>query len=324
MTATRSAAFLTCLLLTLGRAAAHDVPVAPNDCTFEPIEIATPLGVATVAVPGAGAAVRIVYSAATRTAQFQAATVPPRAFAVGGVDGALGLPAVFATTLSDRGDLVFPPVPLTLRVDGVDTVVPVPLTTGLVAGAEALVAGAPVNAGGSGGVTLVGVVPAGVLPAPLDVGPTTLRLQCALVASAPDLDQFAATPTPAKLKGNVTSAGGRMQLVVRGSAEVAADPAAGPAAVLLTAGGAPFASLQVPGGLVASGKELVGTTSDGARIRVRARGRLPKWTVKLELATATVPAASGPVSVEATLQLGTLLVRQQRPFKAKNGRLRAR
>jgi hypothetical protein len=37
-----------------------------------------------------------------------------------------------------------------------------------------------------------------------------------------------------------------------------------------------------------------------------------------------VPATTGPVTVDATLQLGTVLVRQQRTFKAKNGRLRAR
>lgn len=324
MTVTRSLALLVGLLAAAGRAGAHDVPVLPTDCTFDPIEVATPAGVATVTAPGAGDAVRIVYSAATRTAQFQAATVPPRAFAVGGVAGALGLPAVFATTLTEAGDLVFPPVPLTVRVGGVDTVVPVPLTTGVASAGDAVATGSPVNAHGSGSVALAGVVPAGVLPAPLDAGPTTLRLACRLTPAPPDLDQFAAVPRPAKLKGNVGATGGTMQLVVRGSAESAADPAAGPATVLLTVGGAPLATLHVPDGLVPSGKELAGTTADGARIRVRTRGRLPKWIVKLELGAASIPATAGPVPVEATLQLGTLLVRQERTFKARKGRLRAR
>lgn len=317
----RFPALLLCLVMLAGRAAAHDVPVLPNDCTFDPIEIVTPLGAATVAPPGAADAVRVLYSVATRTAQFQAATVPARAFGVADVAGALGLPAVFATRLTDAGDLVFPPVPLAIRVGDVDTTVPVPLTTALAPDGAGLVAGAPVS---PSGVTLVGVVPAGVLPAPLDAGPTTLRLHCALTPASPDLDQFAPAAEPKKLKGNVASSGGTVQMIVLGPEEGSADPAAGPASVLLTANGAPLAALVVPGRLVASGKELVGTTADGSRIRVRARGRRPKWTVKLELAAATVSATSGAVSVDATLQLGTVLVRQQRTFKAKNGRLRAR
>jgi hypothetical protein len=312
---------LLVLVALAGRAGAHDVPVLPNDCTFDPIAIDTPLGAATVAPPGGAGAVRVLYSVATRTAQFQAATVPPRGFDVGGVEGALALPAVFSTTLTDAGDLVFPSVPLGIRVGAVETTVSVPLSTALLPVGDGLVAGAPVS---PAGVTLVGVVPAGALPAPLDAGPTTLRLQCALTPASPDLDQFAPTPVPKKLKGNVTSSGGKVQLVVLGPEEGSADPAAGPAYVLLTANGATLATLVVPGGLAPSGKELVGTTADGSRIRVKARGRRPKWTVKLELAAATVPATTGPVTVDATLQLGTVLVRQQRTFKAKNGRLRAR
>lgn len=317
--------FALLLVLALaGAAAAHDVPVLPNDCTFDPIEVATPLGAATVAPASAGDTLRVLYSVATRMAQFQATAVPPRAFTVGGVDGALGLPPVFATTLSDAGDLLFPAVPLVIRVGATDVPVSVPLTTGLAIDGGSLVAGSPINAGGVAAVTLVGVVPAGTLPPPLDAGSTTLRLHCALTPTQPDLDQFQPAAEPKKLRGNVSASGGTVQLVVLGPEEGSVDPAAGPASVLLSAGGTTLATLVVPGGLVASGKELVGTTADGSTIRVRARGRRPKWTVKLELAAATVPATSGPVVVDATVQVGTLLVRQQRTFKAKNGRLRAR
>lgn len=308
---------LLALLLTVSPAAAHDVPVEPNTCTLD-LEV----GSAVVAPPADVDALRIVYTVASNVAQFQAATVPPRAFTIGGVAGSLAFPAVFSTTLTTAGDLVFAPIPLAFVVDGVPVTVPVALTTGLVEAEGIVLSGTPIGSDGTLG--LVGVVPAGALPAPLD-GATVVRARCVLLPVAPDLDQFAEAAAAAKLGGVIKSTKGKLHALLQ--VPVGTTPDFTRAAMLRFAtSDGDLLVVDLPNGLVASGRKHTGTSADGAVVTVKPGRKKPRPTYKVLLTTpgqTVPPPAGGRADVQATFDLGGVLARGARTFKAKSGGLRA-
>lgn len=309
---------LLALLVTASLAAAHDVPVDPNTCTFDSFEI----GSAVVAQPAPADALRIVYTVASNIAQFQAATVPPRAFTIDGVEGSVAFPAVFATTLSTAGDLAFAPVPLAFVVGGVPVTVPVALTTGLVEAPSGILAGTPIGPGSVLG--LVGVVPAGALPAPLD-GATVVRLRCALLPAAPDLDQFVEAAAAAKLGGFLKPTKGKLHAVLQVPVGTTPDFTR-PAMLRLATAGSDLLVLDLPTGLVASGRKHSGTAADGSVVTVKPGKKKPRPSYKVVVTTpgqTVAPPAGGQAEVQATFDLGGVLARGARTFKAKSGGLRA-
>ncbi len=309
---------LLALLLTARVVLAHDVPVEPNTCTFDPIEI----GTAVVSPPTAADALRVLYTVAANQAQFQAGTVPPRAFTIDGVDGSIAFPVVFATTLSNAGDLAFAPVPLTFIVGGTSVVVPVALTTGLVPTSTGVVAGTPIGPGGV--VGLAGVVPAGTLPSPLD-GETTVSMRCQLLPVGPDLDQFAEAPVAAKLGGYVKPSKGKLHAVLQVPVGTTVDFTR-PALLRLVAAGSQMLTIDLPNGLTPSGRKFTGTAADGSVVTISPGKKKPVPSWKLQLATpgqTIAPPPGGRADVQATFEIGGVLARGVRTFKAKSGGLRA-
>jgi hypothetical protein len=309
---------LLVLLLTAGVAAAHDVPVNPNTCTFDPLQI----GDAVVAPPADADALRIVYTVATNLAQFQAGTVPPRAFTIAGVDGTIAFPTVFSTTLTTAGDLAFPSVPLAFVVGGAAVTVPIALTTGLADEGGVVVGGRPMGADGV--VALAGVIPAGTLPPPLD-GVTAVRLQCRLLPVGPDLDQFAEAAAVAKLGGYVKPAKGKLHAVLQVPIGAPIDFAK-PALLRFTAGGADLLVLDLPSGLAGAGKKFSGTATDGSAVTIKAGKKKPRPSYKVQITTpgqTIAPPPGGQTDVQATFEVAGVLARGTRTFKAKSGGLRA-
>ncbi|HEV7734777.1 MAG TPA: hypothetical protein VGR62_21585 [Candidatus Binatia bacterium] len=309
---------LLVLLLMARVGFAHDVPVEPNSCTFDPIEI----GTAVVSPPTAVDALRIVYTVATNQAQFQGGAVPPRTFTVDGVDGSIAFPVVFATTLSTTGDLTFAPVPLTFVVGGATVTVPVVLTTGLVPTAAGVVSGTPIGPGGV--VGLAGVIPAGALPSPLD-GETTVSMHCQLLPVGPDLDQFAEAPVAANLGGYVKPSKGKLHAVLQVPIGTTVDFTR-PALLRLVAGGSEMLTVELPNGLAASGRKFTSTAADGSVVTIKPGKKKPVPTYKLQLATpgqTIAPPPGGRADVQATFEIGGVLARGVRTFKAKSGGLRA-
>lgn len=311
----RLAALLLLLAATVARA--HDVPVNPNTCTFDPLEI----GAADVAPPTGADALRIVYTVAANVAQFQAATVAPRAFTIDGVDGSFAFPAVFSTTLTTNGDLVFAPVPLAFVVGGTPVTVPVALTTGLLEHDGAVVAGAPIGADGVLG--LAGIVPAGVLPPPLDEA-TVVRMYCRLLPVAPDLDQFAEGAIVAKLGGYVKPTKGKLHALLQMPIGTSPDFTR-PALLRLVTAGNEIVTLDLPNGLTGGPKMFLGTAADGSVVTVKAGKKKPRptWKVLLTTPGQTALPSEGRFDVQATFDLGGVLARGTRTFKAKSGGLRA-
>ena len=162
---------LMLLVLVAQVALAHDVPVNPSTCALDPIELSALGGgvSAVVSAPGPDDRARVVYSVATATAQFQQRTAAPRTFIAGGVSGTLGVPdRAFDAPLLTNGDLRADGVALAITLGGASISVPVTLTTAVAMAGSDVVTGTPMTADGR--FTLVGLVPAGTLPAPFAAG----------------------------------------------------------------------------------------------------------------------------------------------------------
>jgi hypothetical protein len=314
---------LICVLLGASAALAHDVPVNPSTCTFDPFELTAPdAGLsATVAAPAAADAVRVVYDVATATAQFQQRIVTPRAFTIAGGAGAVALPQAFNAQLAASGDLHADQVALGVTLGGVAATVQVSLTTAVTVASDLVATGTPMA--GDGRFTLVGVIPAGRLPAPLDTAATVVRLGCR-VTPAPDLDQFALAPTVSALAGTLSGSKGQLRAALQGGVISPATVTGGPAILHLDAGGASLATLEFPGGFTAQGRDLVAQGAGGSRLTLRpGNGRAPA-RLRAALPGVAVPAnATGSVDVQAILVAGPMTARGSRPFRARSGTLRA-
>jgi hypothetical protein len=316
--------FLPVIPILLASAAlAHDVPVNPSTCTFNPLEVSAPdAGLsATVAVPTAADAMRVVYSVASGIAQFQQPTVSPRSLTVGGVAGTIAFPRAFNATLVTSGDMHADDVALGITLGGVATTVAVNLTSAVAIVGDDVVSGVPM--GSDGTFILAGAIPAGRLPAPLDTTPTVIRLGCR-VSPVPDRDQFVLVPAVTSLAGVLSPSTGKLRGALQGATVSAATIGGGPAILRLDAAGTALATVEFPAGFSAQGRDLVAQASDGSRLTIRpGKGRAPARLLAT-LPGVTVPAgATGSVDVEATLVAGPMTARGSRPFRARGGALRA-
>jgi hypothetical protein len=314
---------IACLALAARLALAHDIPVSPSTCTFDPFELTEPdSGVSvTVAPPTSADAMRIVYTVATATAQFQQVSLTPRAFTVGGTPGTVAFPAAFGATLTAAGDLRADGVALDVTVGDVATTVPVTLTTAVVAVGGGVAGGTPM--GPDGRFVLVGSIPAAALPPPMNASTTLLRLGCQ-ANPPPDLDQFAAPTSLSALTGVLSPSKGKLRGKLKGGSFTIGDLTAGPAILQLLAGSATIVSAEFPAGLRAqSARVLVAGGTNGSRLTVRlGRGRQPARIV-VDLPAVAQAGVSGRVEVQATLVVGTVTARGVRPFRARRGTLRA-
>jgi hypothetical protein len=310
------------LSLVARLALAHDVPVTPSTCTFDPFEVTeADSGVAaTVATPTAADAMRIVYTVATATAQFQQAAVTPRAFTIGGAAGMIAFPPAFSARLTAAGDLRADGVGLEVTVGGVKARVPVTLTTAVVVVGGGVVSGIPMSADGR--FLMVGAIPPPALPAPMNASTTVLRVGCQ-ASPPPDLDQFAPVPTLSALGGVLSPSKGKLHAALKGAPLVATDLTAGPAVLELSAAGTTIAVADFPAGLRAqSARVLVADGANGSRLTVRlGKGRRPGRAL-VSLPGITLTGASGRVEVQATLVAGAVTARGTRPFRARRGTLR--
>jgi hypothetical protein len=316
---------LALLLVLLGGSAAlaHDVPVNPSTCTFDPVEL-TASGAgpsANVAAPTAADGMRVVYSVASGIAQFQQPNVSPRAFTIAGVAGTIAFPRAWNAQLVTSGDLHAEDVAFGITLGGVRTTVPVNLTSAVEVVGDVVAAGAPMGSDGS--FTLAGVIPAGHLAAPLDAAATVVRVTCR-VTPVPDRDQFIVAPAMTSLAGVLSDTRAKLRGALQGGTLSAATFTGGPAILRLDAGGASLATVEFPGGFAAQGRDLVAQGSDGSRLTLRlGKGRAPARLLAT-LPGVTVPAGTtGSIDVEATLVAGPMTARGSRPFRARGGTLRA-
>jgi hypothetical protein len=317
----RRLALITVLLAA--PALAHDVPVNPSTCTFDPLELTAPdAGLsASVAAPTAADAMRVVYSVATGIAQFQQPTVSPRALTIGGVAGTIAFPRAFNAKLVASGDMHADDVALDITLGGVAATVALNLTSAVAIVGDDVVSGVPM--GDDGSFVLTGAIPAGRLPAPLDAAPTVIRVSCR-VTPVPDRDQFVLVPAVTSLAGVLSPTTGKLRGRLQGGSVSAATVGGGPAILRLDAAGTSLATVEFPGGFTAQGRDLVAEGNDGSRLTIRpGKGRAPARLLAT-LAGVNVPAgASGSIDVEATLVAGPMTARGSRPFRARGGTLRA-
>jgi hypothetical protein len=238
-----------------GLASAHDVPVTPSTCTFDQLElmVAGNGPSAAVAAPTAADAMRIAYAVATATAQFQQRIVAPRAFTIGGIPGTIAFPQAFNARVTARGELSADDVALDVVLGGVAATVPVHLTTAVVLAGSGVEAGVPIRTDGR--FTLVGTVPAGTLPAPLDASATVLKVGCQ-ANPVPDLDQFALAPTFTSFAGVLSATRGKLRGTLAGGAMTAASFTGGDAILHLDVAGGGSATFEFPDGFRAQGARL--------------------------------------------------------------------
>jgi hypothetical protein len=280
---------------------------------------------ATAAAPGTTDVFRIVYDAAASAAQFCAAdpadqqnrcaaVTPERAFSGGGVTGTLRMPA-FSGRLLASGDLTAT-VSLSVAVDAQSATVALPLTTGLVVVGTSVVAGSAIAADGR--LELVGTATIDALAPPLGGTPLIVRLTCTAVPP-PDLDQFVPATETARVGGKIGASGVKLGVTFRAGREVTTPNFTGPVVVRVAAGDVTVATLALAG-LEAHGKrKFVGSTTDGSVTIRRVRGSTYRMTVRT--AAATPPTASAPI--EVAYQVGGLVSRGMRTFRAGRGGLHA-
>jgi hypothetical protein len=311
---------LVALLLVLASSArAHNVPVLPSTCVFDPIEVTAP-GATVVVAPPAGAAdqLTITYdNSSASLATFDLRSVPARALTVGGAAGTLGFPALFQARMLASGDLVVPSLALSLSVGGAAEAVPVTLTTGVVAGDGLVAEGAPIGADGR--FTMVALSAAGV--AGVGGGRMLARLGCQALPP-PDLDQFLVPPEVRTLTGAVRKGTLKLRAEIRTDQQDAPDFASFPAVLRASVADVTVGALAVSAGLARRGKSFAVESAAGGTLSVRVLRRLApaRWVVKARVPGATMPAGAG--SLRMTLELGGLLARESRPFRLVAGGLR--
>jgi hypothetical protein len=306
-------------------ASAHIVPVPPSTCVFDPVELRRVSdGVsATIAPWGTGDAVRIVYdpgggdavACATDAAAAQArcGMPQPRGFRLGDLAGSLTPPALFSLQVMKSGDLVAPGVAMGLAVGDWAGIVPVTLTTGLVAAGGEVVAGTPLA--GFGDLALIGVMPAAALPPLLGGADLLLRLSCR-AKPVPDLNQFLLPAQTTVLRGTISATRARLRIELVQPVASALDFGR-PVLLRLAAGNATIVSASLPDGLRAVRGGFAGVSPDGrVRIAVRPRSRAT-FVLTATIPQPTLPASGGRTLVEATYQVGGLLARGERLFQGR-------
>lgn len=318
----RHGSSLAAALFFAGGALAHDLPVNPSTCVDDALALEVPAArlAALVTPPAPGNPVRVVYSVATSTAQFQQPGGRSRPMTIGSASGAVALPVAFDATLLDSGDLSAEGVTLLVTVGGASVAASVTLTSAVATRDGVTVAGRPLDAAGE--FELVGVVPAGVLPAPFAAEAAVVRFGCGL-RPVPAADRFAPAPSVDAISGSLSATAGRLRAVVRGGPPVASLVGV-PVAFQIAAAGEAIATLELPGGFAArAGRRWVAETPEGDRLTLRPGAGDRPARLEVRLGGMRMPAASGPVTVRVTLVAGALTARGGRPFRARNGVLRA-
>jgi hypothetical protein len=309
-------------LLAARVAAAHSVPVFPSRCAFDPVQLALPArgASATVDPPAPGDTVRTIYDLQDWTAQFAAETASaPRAFALDGVAGALGMPHFFVASILSTGDFVAPGAPLAFTVGGATTTVPVRLSTGLAGLPGLVVAGTPLD--GVGHFEAVGVVPGGTLPA-FGSDPLVVRVACVAIPR-PDRDQFRRATETLLDSGTVRDQGTlAIRAIFAPARGIVPDFAGASALFQASAAGQTIAAGVLPGLRQRGRKQLfVGTSADrsvsiGVRF-LRKRFDVENWLLAVKLRNASVPRTAGRrVTVDVTWDVGGLLSRTSAVFRA--------
>lgn len=213
------------------------------------------------------------------------------------------------------GDLTVASLPLSIDTGSGPVSVPVLLTTGLASSAGGgLVEGSPTDTDGH--VRLVGTGTATGLPAPLSGEQLELRTSCT-PTPAPDLDQFRLTPTITKTTGRIAADGARLRLAV--TLQPGQTPTFGgkPALLRLHAGDTAIEAIAFFAGLTGVTKrKFQSTAADGAEIPVQVRSA-KHYVLTAHWPAAPLPAgAGGKVSVSVTQDVGGLLARAIRTFRA--------
>jgi len=325
-----------CLLLLLllpWTTSAHIVPVPPSTCAFDPVTIEAPSSgvVGTAAPAGSADQFRILYDPAASQADFDMESLPPRGFTAAGVEGTVALPGVGIATLlsfcptgtctagTRSGDLTMVSS-LTVTLNGSSTTVPITLTTGLTAaGAGMVVEGVPM--GRDGRFTLVGLVAGSALGPPLDGPLVTVQLTCQAVP-APDTDQFHFATQTTPVSATLTARAFNLRAIFApGPTETPNFPAS-PALLRASSGGTTLTTVDLPSGLPARGRSLfIGRSADrraALGVRRLQRPGPPAYLLAVKIKNPTLPAAaSGPVSVALTYDVGGLLSHLGLPMRVK-------
>ncbi len=320
---------LVAALLLIGAqlAHAHSEPIDPSTCTLSPLELSAPgAGLSgSAAAPGSAHVLREVYDASTGSVTFCTAdpvdpatkcatSTAPRSFTMGTVTGTLAFPLSFKVVMLATGDLTIADLPLTIDTGGGPVVVPFVFTTGLVSSAGGgILEGSPIAADGA--VAFVGRGTGTGLAPPLADQEILLRGSCTLNPK-PDLDQFPLTPTINKVTGRIKAAGVRLKLAVALQPGQTATFPTNPATVRLHAGDATLAEVTIPGGLAGTKHKFEGTGANGATMTVHAASAR-KYVLAAKLPAGTIPdGAHGKMTVDVTQDVGGLLSRATRTFKA--------
>jgi hypothetical protein len=313
---------LVLLFVLLARGVhAHSGPIAPSVCTFDPVTV-TAVGGATLtgASGGPADAFRLLYDAATSQTQLCPAQPLPPAERCGGPGPARALTgeatsgsltiAPFVARMLASGDLLSRDVPVTLTIGAETVSASIALTTGLVSAGDELAEGVPL---GAGGFTLVGTVTLGGIQ-------RVIRLTCAPTPT-PELDDFVVPTRTMTLAGRLRSDGVELRAAFRPGAEAGTPDFGTPARVRVSADGATIASAEFPTGLAPSGRrKLVGQAADGSSLVVTLGRRNAR--LALTLPSATMPAAAASIPIILTYEVGGLLSRGTRAFRARGGSLR--
>jgi hypothetical protein len=185
-----------------------------------------------------------------------------------------------------------------------------------------MVEGAAMDA--SGRFTLVGAGLADGLAPPLGGAVAVFQLTCT-AAPVPDLDQFPAV-TAKHLAGHVNTRGLRLHTTL--SAGSLTPDFTGPALVRVTANGGAMAEVDLPQGLTARGRRtFVGSSGDGAQtlvVRLRRRRPSPTYALALRVDADQGDLPGGRPVVTLTSQVGGLLTRVTRVFRANRAGTRLR
>ena len=299
---------------------AHIVPVPPSSGAFNPVTIEAPdTGVTATAVPPRAAdEFQIIYDPQASQAQFELSGIP-RQFTAAGVDGTFSL-QTFGATLTTSGDLTATP-PLLFTMNGGTASVPIALTTGLAASGETVVEGKPMGPPPDGLFTLIGMTGADPLGPPLAGRLLVVRLTCQAMPR-PDTDQFRLATRTTAVSATLSARTFSARVILAPGPTDVPDFQARPAILRTTSGDTVVATIYLPAGLPARGRKLfVGRSDDGrAAIGVRSLKRSGQvvFLLALKVAEPTVPlAASAPVDVAITYDVGGLLSRVALPMRPK-------
>jgi hypothetical protein len=326
--ALRRSILVLAALLSARAAGAHNVPVLPSTCAFDPLEVDAPAsGVAATAPPSnAPDGVHTTYDMQDQTAQFTLQSDAARPFVAGGTASMLELPSFFVALLrstgarsGSTGEFIVPDLPLGFTVGGAALTLPMTLTTGLTAVPGLVLEGSPRDANGR--YTLVGVVQQSGLPSPLG-GVLVVRASCQ-ATPVPDKDQFRRSTDSVVVSAGVTSKTLTMRVLFAPNPDEVLDFPGKPAIFRASTGGVTIGAGAVLGGLRQRGRRLFVASSDdrllsmGVRF-VRRRFQIDNYLLAVKLRAPVLPAPAGtPVAVQTSYAAGGLLGRSTDNFRVK-------